>query len=192
VEHLYRHNMADSRRAKDAAARASRPYFENLHDIRFELRQRRKSFLGSSQSLCEIVCVDGQVDDGRVSKLSTFLAARCLSFWSKKDDRAARFCFQFFYLAICSIAGGNVGDESIDDIIQLAEALVRSREVFCIVVKELVPADMVGEMFDLTESYDDSFYTSTFEDAVLGAVSVYLGMLKDPIEQSDNGTDEET
>ena len=39
---------------------------------------------------------------------------------------------------------------------------------------------------------DCSFYTSTFEDAVLGAVSVYLGMLKDPIEQSDSCTDEET
>lgn len=120
------------------------------------------------------------------------MADRCLSFWNKRDDRAEQFCFQFFYLAICSIAGGYVGDESIDDIIQLAETLVRSREIFCIVVKKLVPPDMVGEMFNLTESYDDSFYTSTFEDAVLGAVSVYLGMLKDPIEQSDNCMDEET
>ena len=164
----------------------------SILEVRFELRKRRKRFLGSSQSLCALVCTDGQVDDRRASELSAFLAERCMSFWNKENDSAECFCFQFFYLAICSIASGAVGDESIDDIIQLAETLVRSREVFCIVVKELVPSDMIGEMFDLTESYDDSFYTSTFEDAVLGAVSVYLGMLKDPIEQSDNCMDEET
>ena len=83
-------------------------------------------------------------------------------------------------MAICAIAGGNVGQESIDDIIRLAECFVHSRRVFVIVMKKLLSQDMIGELFSLVESCDDQTFSPDFEDAVLAAVSVLLGVLEDP------------
>lgn len=48
-------------------------------------------------------------------------------------------------------------------------------------MKGLLPADMIGELFDFTESYEDTFFSASFEDAVLGAVAVFLGSLSDPV-----------
>lgn len=79
-----------------------------------------------------------------------------------------------------------------DDLIQLAETLVRSKEIFVYVMKDLLPDDLVSELFELTESYDSDLYTASFEDAVLGAIAIYLGTLKDPIENETSHADEET
>ena len=166
--------------------------FDNFSEIRIELRQRRKMFLGSFTSLRAVVCANGKLSDDKISELSTFLALRATALWDKKYEKSEAFCRQFFMLAINAIAGGEVGDETMDDLIQLAETLVRSKEIFVYVMKDLLPDDLVSELFELTESYDSDLYTASFEDAVLGAIAIYLGTLKDPIENETSHADEET
>ena len=159
--------------------------FEDVSSIRKEMRQRRKHLIGSYISLERIVCSNEGFDETAAEELSKYLAERTVCFWTRQDPGAWRFCYRYYLLAISALAGGEVGEESVDDIIQLAECLVRSRETYIIVMKDLLPSDMIGELFDFTESYDDAFFSAAFEDAVMGAVAVFLGSLSDPIVPKD-------
>lgn len=156
------------------------PFSNDLSFIQIELRQRRKHFLGSYISLQSLVQTDFSIDENKISELSRYLAAKTVPYWKQKGPAAEAFSFRFYELATYAISSGEVGDESIDDIIQLAECLVRSRNVFIEVMKNLLPADMIGSLFELTDSCDSSYFTVAFQDAVLGAVSVFLGVLADP------------
>ncbi len=161
------------------------PFSDSLSDIRKELRQRRKRFLGSHVSVCEMVKRDGIIDESLIQSLCEFLTERTVPFWDNKHKDAKTFCFRFYELSVYSLLYGNLSVECIDDIIQLAECLVRSRKVFKIALKEMLPSNMIGELFDFTESYNDIFFTSSFEDAVLGSISVFLGVLSDPFGDSE-------
>lgn len=161
------------------------PFSNDLSAIRRELRQRRKHFLGSYISLEAIVDSNLSTKEEIITELSHYLASRTLFFWTQ-DGATEDFCFRFYEIALYALSSGKVGDESVDDIIQLAECLVRSRRVFIDVVKKLLPADMIANLFFFTESYKDEFYTVLFEDAVLGAISVFLGIIEDPAAAPEN------
>ena len=156
------------------------PFSDSLSDVRKELRQRRKRFLGSYVPVCNMVKKDGIVDETLVHSLCELLAERTVYFWDNKPEEAQIFCVRFYKLAIYSLLCEKLSTECIDDIIQLAECLVRSRKIFKIALKDMLPSNLIGELFDFTESYDESFFTSTFEDAVLGSIAVFLGVLSDP------------
>lgn len=155
--------------------------FEDISSIRKEIRQRRKHLIGSYISLERIVLSNEGLNEAATEELSKYLAERTVCFWNQQDPDAWHFCYRYYRLAISALASGGVGEESVDDIIQLAECLVRSRETYIIVMKGLLPADMIGELFDFTESYEDAFFSASFEDAVLGAVAVFLGSLSAPV-----------
>ena len=159
------------------------PFANDLSLIRNEIRQRRKHFLGTHISLQALVRTGSSIDEDKIKELSDFLAIRTLPFWALAEEEtdAAVFAEQFYELAIYAISSGNVGDESLDDIIQLAECLIRSRDVFVTVMKNLLPSDMIWKLFVFVESHDASFFSVAFEDAVLGAVSVLVGALADPL-----------
>ncbi len=160
------------------------PFSDNLSDIRKELRQRRKSFLGSYISVNSFFRQNETNKEDMVHSLSLFLAKRTLALWDGSPSDAENFSYRFYMLAIKCLMYDELAYESVDDIIQLAECLVRSRKIFVIATKKMLPSDMIGELFDFTESYYDNYYTSNFEDAVLGAISVLLGALTDPINDS--------
>lgn len=165
--------------------RREHPFSDSLSEIRKELRQRRKRFLGSYISVCELVQKeDNVIDETLVQSMCEFLTKQTISFWDNKSAEAEVFCLRFYNLSIYSLLYGNLSVECIDDIIQLAECLVRSRMVFKIALSDMLPDNMIEELFDFTEAYDNSFFTSTFEDAVLGSVSVFLGVLSNPSSES--------
>ena len=151
-----------------------------LFQIHNELRERRKSFLGSYVSLVDMVQSKGIVEEDHVLELCAYLASRTMHFWNRTDEQSNDFCLLFYELAICSISSGKVGNETIDDLIQLADCLVRSRDIFTVVTKELLSPDMISTLFAFIEMCEDVLLTPEFTDAVLGAVSVFLGVLKDP------------
>ena len=167
------------------------PVFEDLHTIRSELRERRKQFLGSYISLECLVRSGSSLDENAVKELSQYLGTRTPPLLHRELALPESLCCRFYRLAIYAIGGGGVGNESVDDIIQMAECLVRSQDVFISVMKNLLPPDMIGELFDFTESYDVSCFTSNFEDAVMGAVAVFLGALKDPVASVEHNRGEE-
>lgn len=153
--------------------------FKELTDVTEQIRSRRKLFLGSHLSLKELVCEKEIIREDAVIALSEYLAVRTMPFLRDVYAESKEFCFRYYQLAIYMIAGENLGKESVDDIILLADCLVRSRDVFIEVGKRLLPKDMLGELFAFSESYSDVLYTPYFTDAVLGAVSVFLGVLPD-------------
>lgn len=171
------HSMKEKLRKRKSAD------YLSVSAIRTEIRTRRKHILGSHISVLPFVCVDDAISESRVDELSHYLADRTVCFWEKRGSEAHLFCLRFYTLAFYVLASGEVGDESIDDVIQLAECLVRSRDIYLTVVRNLLPADMVSELFQFVEDYDDSYFTATFEDAVLGAIAVLLGVLADPADK---------
>ena len=163
------------------------PFSNNLSDIRQELRQRRKSFLSSYCSLKEIVTINGEISDELIEQFSRYLAKRASLLWINKPPEAEGFCYRFFVLAINALAFDQVSEECIDDIIQLAECLVRSKETFVMVGKQLLSPDWEQELYNFTDEYVRDFYVPHFSDAVLGAVSVYTGALEDPLKDEKRG-----
>ena len=152
----------------------------NLADVQQELRERRKSFLGSHLSLRMLVRSEGTINEPVAYELSSYLAHHTIPFWKANHDKAEEFCLRFYRIVIYCITYDNVAQECADDIIQLADCLVRSKDIFQYVAKQMLPPDMVGELFDFIESYDEEFYNASFVDAVLGAVCVLLGVLPEP------------
>lgn len=166
--------------------RMSKPKAKNLMDLRKDMRQQRKGFLGSYISLRKYIKEKSAVEENPVETLCDYLTKRTKCFWENTNPNVEEFIYRFYNLTICCLLKGDLSYECIDDIIQLAECLIRSRTVFVIAAKEMLPSDMIGELFDFTEQYDDSYFSVTFEDAVLGAVSVLLGALEDPYSINDS------
>lgn len=111
-------------------SRRAKPLFDDLSSVRQELRECRKHFLGSYISLESLVQSSSGINEKIVFDLSHYLAVRTVLFWNQDNPFAKNFCTRFYNLAIYAIGSGDVGNESVDDIIQLAECLVRSRDVF--------------------------------------------------------------
>lgn len=163
----------------------SPPIYKTLSSVRQELRQRRKQMLGSYESLCMHTCKNNTIDETAVLQMSDYLTVRTMCFLDPcfKSHNLVR---RFYVLALYAISSGRVGNETIDDIIQLAECLARSKDVFVTVVKNLLPENLISDLFDFADSIDETFCASMFEDAVLGAISVFLGVLADPLGSSDS------
>ena len=157
------------------------PFTDNLSEIRKELRQRRKNFLGSYISIKPFIETNGTYDEEKAEHFYQYLANRTAYLWEKQDVESLTFCLRFYKIATACLRFADISNECVDDVIQLAECLVRSRRVFVIAGKDMLPFEMISELFDFTESYDESFFLASFEDAVLGAIAILLGALTDPI-----------
>lgn len=171
--------------------RRGSPVFQDLYAVREELRERRKQLLGSYISLERLIRNGASLDENAIEVLSEYLASRTLSLLPKGTFILDDLCYRFYRLAIYAIGSGDVGNETVDDIIQLAECLVRSQDIFITVTRNLLPPDMIGELFDFVESNDTTIFTSNFEDAVTGAIAVFLGALEDPVALSAQSGEEE-
>lgn len=152
----------------------------DLDAVQKELRERRQEFLGSHLLLSTLVYENNVFSKEAVDELSDYLANRTARLWALKHPDAEEFCFRFYVLAITFITYPLLARACVDNIIQLASCLVRSRTVFMVAAKGMIPEDMWGELYDFVEAYDDNFYGPSFEDAVLGAVCVLLGVIEDP------------
>ncbi len=160
--------------------------FPTLPSLKLELRKQRKHLLGSHISLRSFVCDNNGVNEALIEKMCDVLSGHTLLFWIYTNKKAKEFCHHFYDVVIHSLTYERLRDESVDDIIELAGCLSFSKDVFETVIRELIPPDRIGDLFYFTESYDDTFYTSAFADAVLGAVSVFLGALKNPATENSD------
>lgn len=159
--------------------------FCDLNSVREELRVRRKSLIGSYISLEEIVGQGDTINEPLVENLSEYFAQRTAALCPRHGAINVPLYKSFYSLAITAVASGKVGNESVDDIIQLAECLVRSRDIFTDVMRNLLPPDRIGELFRFV-SAEERYFAVEFEDAVLGSVSVFLGAMEDPVNDTEN------
>lgn len=160
--------------------------FPTLSSLKLELRKQRKHLLGSHISLRSFVCDNNGVNEALIEKMCDVLSGYTLLFWIYRNKNAEEFCHHFYDIVVHSLTYERLRDESVDDIIELAGCLSFSKDVFETVIKELMPPDRIGDLFYFTESYDAAFYTSAFADAVLGAVSVFLGAVKNPVAENSD------
>ena len=152
------------------------PAARSPHILERELRSRRKSYLGSHISLRSLLAADGVVDDVSVDVLANHLTQLTLQFWRYKDEAAEVFCYRFYRLSIFVLMCDEIR-ECVDDIIQICGALVRSKEVFRIAVKDLVQPERYPELFRFLEDSEEAFLSPHFEDSVLYAIASFLGAL---------------
>ena len=179
-------NISDSRMVDKSRNKSNMSIIANeLYQLQSYLREKRKTIIGSHISLQEIICTNGVIDTEKTETLNAYLTSRTLCFWKDPLENKAQFCSQFYTLALYAVGGGMIGGESVDDLIQLANCLIHSRLVFVEVVKECLPADRIGELFEFIEVYEEPYFTPYFEDGVLGAVSVFLGVLSDPLAEME-------
>lgn len=172
-------------KARTGSTRA-RPRIDTLSRLRTLLRQQRKRVIGSHISLAVLIGEGSDIREDGVTALSEYLSHRSLLLWSGQNKPQPEFFEQFYSLAIRMVASGKLGDESIDDIIQLAECIVRSKDIFVAVAKDLLPKDRISDLFAFIDQYGESYFTAHFEDAVLGAVAVFLGTLADPARKEND------
>ena len=160
-------------------------YFsDSLQDIQTELRKRRMSFLGSSLSLASLICKDGEIDEEAETALVVYLTERTLASWDKPFIEGGAFCRLFYSLGIRAVTNPGLSNECLDDLIRLATLLTHEpKEVYLAVMKDLLPEDWHGMLVHFADSFDNEAIrplNASFEDAVLGAVAVFLGVLEDP------------
>ena len=154
----------------------NQPFSNTLSEVQSELRRRRQGFLGSAVPLSRIVYDGNELDYSAASELSEYLSIRATALWGKPHEESLRLCRQFFEL--CMVLPQWY---LLDDIIFLASILTHYSKVIFLDVM----TSIVDEQYHiLANSFTSDYYAfcpqdSSFEDAVLGAVAILLGVLSD-------------
>ena len=154
----------------------------NPSDVMNGIRRKRKEYLGSDLGLTMFVHEDGEPLEDVVKTLSQQLGDITTHFLEKDynarniEDYMNELCYGFFYYSLQLYAYNKVGDDSIDDLIRLAELFRSDIAIFNIVLEEDLPKEIVDEWMAFTARYD--YIPYGFPEAVTGAVSVFLGVLK--------------
>lgn len=161
------------------------PIADKLSSVQRELRQRRQALLGSYISARDLFVDENGPNKEAIQVLSKYLANRTVCFWTNKPVDAETVCFRFYRLVFHALCSGQLGRECVDDIFQFSDILVRNRRAFLIAMKDLLPVDMVGELFDFMDSTaQPNFFSPYWGDAVLAGISVFLGVLTDPVKEA--------
>ena len=153
---------------------------DSINDVQAILRSHRKRLLGTAMSLTKLIGWSEQYNEEKIHELSAYLAARSMCFISRNTEFTLEFFQDFFWFSIQIIASGNIGKESVDDLIQLADCIVRSVEIYSIVAKDCLN-EALHEPFDEWISTMDGPPAAELQDAVLGAICVFVGRIKDPL-----------
>lgn len=150
------------------------------------LRQRRKNLLGSHITLWSLLEKENAISDEDIDIFASYLARQTLQFWRPRGKDAETFCYRFYRLSLFALLSGSV-QESIDDLIQLSGALVRSKQVFQIAMEDMLPPRLFSELLHFLEDAEEEFFVPFlephFEDAVLYTVASFLGTLAVPGEK---------
>ena len=162
-------------RARSRVIRSA-PVAHSRQEIEQELYRRRKNYLGSDIPLKYLLETNGVVEDRDIDALAHYLSEQTQQFWNRKDAEAKDFCYRFYRLSMFALRYGNIR-ECVDDIFQLCQAMLRSREVFRYAEEDLLPPKMFCELYEFLDDADDTYFTPHFEDAVLFAIASLLGAL---------------
>lgn len=157
------------------------PFSSHYLEVKRELRMRRKLFLGSHVPLAELFFSSDTIEEKAVYDFSKYVADKSLLFWVDEDPDAEDFFFRFYQLTIYALCGSRGADSCVDDIILAAESLSLSMEAFIDYMKAFLPRDLLGELFDFTDTYKDNFSSARFVDSILGAVCILMGVIPEPV-----------
>lgn len=146
-------------------------------DVDRAIRRKRKEYLGSDLSIEMFVRDTDGPNEGVIKELGEYLAKRTAAFLNAEGWEEC--CAYFFHFSLYMMASGQIGEECIDDLIQLAECYERSPEVFAMVGEAYLTEDMLQDLQEWVA--ENEVAPPNFGTAVLGAVAVLMGVLYDPI-----------
>lgn len=176
---LTRDISCDSLDAIIAAARGyrrSRPVcYDSLFQVQLELRKQRKKMLGTGVPFSVFLYSSENILHSGVVDLTKYLSNLTLALWKKPEGNHFSFCHQFYEM--CFACPSWV---TLDDIVLIATTLVhRERNVFLYLMEDLLPINYHELLHSFAFDFPDSFYSAAFEDAVLGAILILLGTIKE-------------
>lgn len=110
--------------------------------------------------------------------LSRYLGKHAAGFLEENGQLSyEEFCTDFFYYGLQLYAYGMIGNDSVDDLILLAETYARAPEVLAIVGDDDLPKELADEWRNWLTENDQA--PTNFVTAVIGAVSVFLGVIRE-------------
>ncbi len=179
--------LAELKRKARVHRHRSTAFSSDLTDIQNEIRKRRMFFLGSSVPLTSIVWKGGTLSMEAVHTLSEYLSIRTTDLWNRPYDKELRFCRQFYEMCFVAIANKFIKSQCLDDVIRMASCLCHEgKTTFKIAMTDILPASYTDMLSAFVEAINGERLPATFEDAVLGAVCILLGVLEDPfVEEED-------
>ena len=154
------------------------PTYKDISIIKKELRKRRMSFIGSNLSVYNLVHTHDGLNHEKANELVDLLTQQTKSFLKTPDEKTLKTYNLFYKISIYCLISGKIRGGCIDDILQLAECLALSREVFFIAAKDMLPKEMTDELCELVDIYEPDVFSPSFEDNVLSSVCVFLGVLE--------------
>ncbi len=140
------------------------------------LRALRKDYMGSGCSLEKLVRDGDQPEEAATELLSSYLSERTAYFL--RDPKLQTYLYDFFYFTIQLYAHGQVGEECLDDLIQMAEAHERDIMTLPIICSKLLPENLACDC-ELWVAEND-FVPTGMSECVTAAVGVLLGVVEDP------------
>ena len=168
--------------AKQRIAEREHQYerLNNCQSVKDGILKKRQEYLGSDLELTMFVHENGKPIEKAVIALSSYLGSLTAYFLEKEYEipDMEDLCYGFFYFALQLYAYDQVGCDSFDDLIQLAELFECDSEVMTIVLERDLPEEIVEDWIQFLTIND--YVPLCFKDAVTGAVAVLLGVLKDP------------
>lgn len=152
----------------------------NCKTVKDGIRKKRKEYLGSDLRLTMFVHENGKPLDKAVEALSSYLGDVTAHFLEEEYDAPdhEELCFGFFYYALQLYAYDQIGCDSFDDLILLAELFENDVELMTIVMERDLNAEIMDEWTDFLTVNDH--IPRHFADAVIGGLAVFLGVLTDP------------
>ena len=130
-----------------------------------------------------------QADEKAIVCLCTWLTSFATAFIQNHGTIPERdnfldyedFFEHFFRYGLYMYTTDQIGDECIDDLIQLARCYERDPEVFAIVAQDCLPDDMVDELQSWIRYPDEHPQApKALEDHVTAAVAALLGAMQEP------------
>lgn len=148
-------------------------------DVERAIRKKRKEYLGSDLSIEMFVRDRDGPNEEAIRELGKYLATRTAAFL--KEEGWEEICETFFHYSLYMMASGQIGEECIDDLIQLGDCYEKHPETFAIVGEAYLEDEMLQELQEWVT--ENEWAPPNFGTAVLGAVAVLMGVLDDPLEE---------
>ena len=149
----------------------------DARDLQSQLRLLRKEYMGSGLSLELFVREDNKPIEGAVRLLSDYLSERAALFM--KEPGWTDYLYHFFYYTIQLYAHGTIGEDSFDDLIQMAEAHERDRTILPTICRMDLPSDLADDCQDWVN--ENGIVPNDMTNCVAASVGVLLGVLPDPV-----------
>lgn len=150
----------------------------SLDQVRYTLTNMQKKLLGSAIPVKQFEPYFGELEE---------LLAMWTVFFLEDGDYSI--CQTFYHYALLILCSEELGDQTIDDLLKLADTFAPYPDVFVLVGEGCLEPERYQSLKDWGKEHSYfSVSTADFHNAVLGAICVLTGVLPDPYDKESAET----